>query len=823
MRPRTKEKARPVVVSAARDVGSGQARRSVWPLLGFLLFAATVRAVSCEDAPVDAEGQGVSLLPLRTSPPESLPPPMPPVPRSSRRSVSGNRGATSGGGRAVAGYRASVAHAAPSTGSSSERRPPGRRKLLTQALNSSSFTVSQIDRLDASDGAALDRLAISMAIDGDTIVMGAPGDDGGRGSAYMFTRSVEGSPTATWTQRAKLVASNGAVGDSFGHSVGISGDTIVVGARVDVALRADSGIAYIFEREVAGDLTAGWAQRAKLLASDGTVGDLFGHSVAISGDTVAVGTPRGPFQSGSVYIFTRNVVGTLTGRWTQQAILVASQDITRLPGYRNSFGNSVALSGDTVAVGDPIFSGDTLAVWERIEDLVSDIRFTGSVYVFTRDVAGSLTSTWTQRAKLLASNDGTADITTFAFCFGHSVALSGDTLAVGAPHLDDSFSGASLGLNNHSNAGSAHIFTRDVAGDMTATWTPRAKLLASGGIGGDAFGSSIAISDSEDTIVVGAQHSDHGSNNTLAQDGSGSAYIFTRDNQESPSTTWTQRHMLLPSHGADGDNFGSSAAISRDTVVVGAAKSDGRGSAFGPLENSGSAYVFAPLFHPPLGSEAMPGCLAWYGPATGGSALQVNGAASHSFQDDHYVYVVAEITTPPSWSVGTTAVFLWGATTACGGLYGGTTDGKWFIGVQCNANESDVPYLHNAMLATNTRYTVEFSYNTVAKNVQIWQNSIEQTPAGGVTKNFILSKGYATIGAGNHDDGEYRPWAGVLHSVSFVRCALELRLHLVADDLASDSFTTWPDRSGSGNDVIILDANTKPTLMVNAFQGEAPG
>jgi hypothetical protein len=219
----------------------------------------------------------------------------------------------------------------------------------------------------------------------------------------------------------------------------------------------------------------------------------------------------------------------------------------------------------------------------------------------------------------------------------------------------------------------------------------------------------------------------------------------------------------------------------------------------------------------------MPGCLAWYGPATNGSALQVNGAASHSFEDDHYVYVVAEITTPPSWSEGTTAVFLWGATTACGGFYGGTTDGKWFLGVQCNANESDVPYVHNVVLATNMRYTVEFSYNAVAKKVQIWQNGIEQTPAGGVTKSFILSKGYITIGAGNHDDGGYRPWAGVLHSVSFVRCALALRLHLVADDLVSDRFTTWPDRSGSGNDVIILDANTKPTLMVNAFQGEAPG
>jgi hypothetical protein len=248
-----------------------------------------------------------------------------------------------------------------------------------------------------------------------------------------------------------------------------------------------------------------------------------------------------------------------------------------------------------------------------------------------------------------------------------------------------------------------------------------------------------------------------------------------------------------------------------------------RARAFDLLKNSGSAYVFAPLFHPPLGSEAMPGCPAWYGPATNGSALQVNGAASHSFEDDHFVYVVAEITTPSSWSEGTAAVFLWGATTACGGFYGGTTDGKWFIGVQCNANESDVPYLHNAVLATNMRYTVEFSYNTVAKKVKIWQNGIEQTPAGGVTKNFILSKGYATIGAGNHDDGGYRPWAGVLHSVSFVRCALALRLHLVADDLASESFTTWPDRSGSGNDVIILDANTKPTLMVNAFQGEAPG
>mmetsp|Transcript_9664 Transcript_9664/g.15518 ORF Transcript_9664/g.15518 Transcript_9664/m.15518 type:complete len:252 (+) Transcript_9664:226-981(+) len=114
MRPRAQEGARPVVASAARDAGSGRARRSVRPLLGFLLFAATVRAVYCEDAPVDAEGQGVSLLPPRTSPHESLPP-RPPVPKSTRRSVSGHRGPTSGGGRGVSRYRASVAHAAPPT------------------------------------------------------------------------------------------------------------------------------------------------------------------------------------------------------------------------------------------------------------------------------------------------------------------------------------------------------------------------------------------------------------------------------------------------------------------------------------------------------------------------------------------------------------------------------------------------------------------------------------------------------------------------------------------------------------------------------------
>jgi hypothetical protein len=204
---------------------------------------------------------------------------------------------------------------------------------LTEAPHSPGYTwylnVSQIAKLVAGDGAANDRFGYNVAIDGDTMVIGSYYDDDkgtDSGSAYIYTRDVAGSLTAGWTQRAKLVAGDGAANDRFGGSVAISGDTVAVGAYRDDDKGSSSGSAYIYTRDVAGSLTAGWTQRAKFIAGDGAAGDFFGYSVAISGDTVAVGAvyddDKGS-MSGSAYIYTRDVAGSLTAGWKQRANLVA--------------------------------------------------------------------------------------------------------------------------------------------------------------------------------------------------------------------------------------------------------------------------------------------------------------------------------------------------------------------------------------------------------------------------------------------------------------------------------------------------------------------
>ena len=181
---------------------------------------------------------------------------------------------------------------------------------MKQATGSSYFDVSQIAKILSSDGAAGDGFGgggVSVAVDGDTMVIGAgSNDDRGSytGSAYIYTRDVAGSLTAGWTQRAKLLATDGAENQFFGASVAISGDTVVVGAYGDDDKGSGSGSAYIYTRDDAGSLTASWTQRAKLLASDGAANDYFGFSVAISGNTAVVGAYGDDDDKGSAYIFT---------------------------------------------------------------------------------------------------------------------------------------------------------------------------------------------------------------------------------------------------------------------------------------------------------------------------------------------------------------------------------------------------------------------------------------------------------------------------------------------------------------------------------------
>ncbi len=259
----------------------------------------------------------------------------------------------------------------------------------------------QQDKLTADDGTADDAFGRSVAISGDTVIVGAHGN-GDNGSAYIFVRDA-----ITWSQQAKLTADDGAALDAFGISVGISGDTVIVGAHND----DDKGSAYIFVRN---GIT--WSQQDKLTASDGTILDHFGWSVDISGDTVIVGAlddDDNGDSSGSAYVFTRT--GTI---WSQQDKLTASDG-----SGGHEFGRSVAISGDAAIAGA-----------HNDDDKGNS---SGSAYVFTR--TGTI---WSQQDKLTAS-DGSADDH-----FGWSVAISGSTVIVGAYGDED----------NGSLSGSAYVY-----------------------------------------------------------------------------------------------------------------------------------------------------------------------------------------------------------------------------------------------------------------------------------------------------------------------------------------------------------------------------
>ena len=364
-------------------------------------------------------------------------------------------------------------------------------------------------RLIASDAAAADTLGYSVAASGDTVVVGAPladeGADINQGAAYVFVRVG-----TTWSQQAKLVASDGAAADQFGVSVAIDLNTAVVGANLDdVASASNRGSTYVFLRT-----GTTWAQQAQLLASDGLAADEFGHSVAISGDTVVVGAPNDRNGStdgaGSVYTFLRT--GTT---WAQQQGPIGTSDMAA----NDNFGWSVAIDNNTVVAG------------ANLDDAAATDQ--GSAYVLTRSG-----TTWTQQAKLVASDPAASDN------FGQSVAIDLNTAVVGAVGDD---------TDPSTNDGSAYVFLR-----TGTTWALQQRLGASDRADSDFFGDSVAISG--DTVVAGADGDDVGS--TTDQ---GSAYVFTRS-----GTTWSQQLKLTASNGAADDRFGGSVGISGDKVVAGA-------------------------------------------------------------------------------------------------------------------------------------------------------------------------------------------------------------------------------------------------------------
>jgi ribosomal protein S9 len=393
----------------------------------------------------------------------------------------------------------------------------------------SGTTWSQQAYLKASEVTASDNFGISVAVSGDTLVVGATGEDSsttginstpnesaaGAGAAYVFVRSG-----TTWSQQAYLKASQVTVGDLFGYSVVVSGDTLVVGARDEDSSTtginsmpdesaSGAGAAYVFTRS-----GTTWSQQAYLKASEVTADDQFGYRVAVSGDTLVVGaqqedssttginsTPdESATNAGAAYVFVRS--GTT---WSQQAYLKASQVTAS-----DYFGCSVGVSGDTVVVGAALEDSGSTGINSTPDETVNE---SGAAYVFVRSG-----TTWSQQAYLKQNTVGGDN-------FGIAVAVSGNTVVVGAQKEDSTTTGVNSTPNDSANnAGAAYVFTRS-----GTTWSQRAYLKASQSTAGDFFGSAVAVSG--DTAVVGASSEDSnttGIDSTADESASnaGAAYIF---------------------------------------------------------------------------------------------------------------------------------------------------------------------------------------------------------------------------------------------------------------------------------------------------------
>jgi uncharacterized membrane protein len=468
----------------------------------------------------------------------------------------------------------------------------------------------------ASNSDANDVFGISVAVSGDTVVIGAFHEDSNAtgvngnqsdnsaiesGAAYVFVRNG-----TTWTQQAYLKASNTDVNDMFGISVAISGDTIVVGAPFEASNATgvngnqddnsaqQAGAAYVFVRN-----GTTWSQQAYLKASNTDPVDEFGISVAVSGDTVVVGahyessvargvngdqTDNTACQAGAAYAFVRN--GTT---WSQQAYLKASNTVAKSScGMVNAqFGSAVAISGDTIVVGALAEDSNATGINGNEDD--HSAFGSGAAYIFARNG-----TSWSQQAYVKASNTDIFD------SFGQSVAVSGDTVVVGAWIESSNATGVNGNQADNSavQAGAAYVFTRN-----GTTWSQQAYLKASNTDAHDFFGLSVAASG--DTVVVGAYSEsskatgidgDQTDNSAL---GAGAAYVFVRS-----GVTWMQQAYLKASNTDANDFFGRSVAVSGDTVVVGAFTESSNANGINGDQSddsapgAGAAYVFTGLGSP---------------------------------------------------------------------------------------------------------------------------------------------------------------------------------------------------------------------------------
>jgi hypothetical protein len=374
--------------------------------------------------------------------------------------------------------------------------------------------------------------SVALAADGNTALIGVPEDDAAQGGTWVLTRS-----SGVWSQQGSKLTGGEEDNSEFGVLVALSadGNTALVGGWNDDGRK---GAAWVFTRS--GGV---WSQQGpKLVGTGVSEGDGFGTSVALSadGNTALIGAPGNDFRKGAAWVFTRSA-----GTWTQQGGKLTGAGATNAAW----FGYTVALSGD----------GKTALIGGWLDE-----NWKGAVWVFTRSG-----STWTQQGDKLTASDEDGE-----GMFGTNVTLSadGNTALIGGWN-DDSEFGGNL---DYSGKGAAWIFTRS-----GSTWTQQGpKLTPDDEIGNGKFGTIVALSANGDTALIGGWNDDHSQ---------GAAWVFTRS-----GSTWTQQGPKLTGGGETGEGrFGVAVALSADgdtALVGGLADNSTRGAAW-LFTRSGSTWA----------------------------------------------------------------------------------------------------------------------------------------------------------------------------------------------------------------------------------------
>jgi len=359
----------------------------------------------------------------------------------------------------------------------------------------------------------------------------------------------------TYQQLTKLIAADITTNKQFGSALAVSGNYAVVGAADIPGGPAGCNCAYIFEKT-----NGNWIQKQKIVSSDNIPGNNFGHSVAISRNTIIIGAPNAENNSGAAYIFKRNT----SGNWIEEKKIVAPDR-----GAGDLFGTSVSITpvydrGDEsyAVIGSP-GDADFAAGWPKLTGAGSAYFFSNLLgYWEVLNKAFPIVGTYFDR------NEGAG--------FGSSVSISGTYAVIGAPFEKKDTTGS----NSLEGAGAAYVFQRNPHGAFELLH----KIVNWDRAAGDQFGFSVSMNG--DKMVIGAPFEDEDARQESTLISAGSAYVF----QKMSDGRWYWTDKLITPARMTGDNFGNSVCISGDMIIVGAVTAD----VFDGTNklNSGAAYLF---------------------------------------------------------------------------------------------------------------------------------------------------------------------------------------------------------------------------------------